>query len=152
MKNASAPFLQVQRRMITSVVPLCLRSKTAAFDADNGANRRALADSCPSSALLPGGGANCRHCGDFQPMIAALFCAGAKTRPVHRIFNMESLYSGQNRLSRGKCGVTGGSDRTGQAYSAPKSRNTRTRESPPSAKRPCYGWCKPSARRRRCAG
>ena len=62
-----------------------LAVKRPPLDAGNGASRRALTDKCPSSALLPGGGAICRHCGDFQPVIAALFCAGGKTRPVHRI-------------------------------------------------------------------
>ena len=98
--------------MITSVVPLCLRSKTAAFDAGNGASRRALADNCPSSALLPGGGAICRHCGDFQPVIAALFRAGGQ-KPVpftgfqHGIiiFRSKPVVKGENPGSLGGMAV-----------------------------------------------
>ena len=58
-----------------------LAVKDRRSQAGNGANRRALADKSPSSALLPGGGAICRHCGDFQPVISALFCAGGQ-KPV----------------------------------------------------------------------
>lgn len=100
-KTPLYPGKRVQRRMKTSVVPLCLQPKSCRSRAGNGAKRRALAGKMPLKRAPPG------WCGPFAGAAKTFSrwsplsgTPGANARPVRRIFNMKALYPRILGLSR----------------------------------------------------